>query len=474
MKPMRHTTVTLLCALALMLQCGGAPSPHDARPNVILLLADDMGYADPSVFGGEAVHTPALDALAASGIRLTSFYAASAVCSPSRAAILTGRYPLRFDIRRHLTDNEDHLPALAVTLPELLRAAGYQTGHAGKWHLGGLHLKHLPDRANSVPGPRQHGFDHYQSQNEEQPLRGKMGLERTLYRDGGTCLIRDEAQVTPDDPYYSKHFTDINGDYAVELIERFHGEGMPFFLNVWFLVPHTPYEPAPEPHWTATAAAGISDDQRRFRSMVAHMDAKIGGIVAKLEELGIRDNTLIFFTSDNGGAWEADIGPYKGGKTDLHEGGIRVPAILSWPARVAAGQAVDTFGHHTDLLPTLAEAAGVEVRDEVAVDGASLFGHLVDGAPEPERGTVFWQMDLYRNLQRHYPKPEPYSTEIARRGDWKLLAYDGEPRELFDLSADPLEKKNLIEERPEIVEELGAELKAFLAAPRDTSGFVGR
>lgn len=475
MDQMRFILPCLACALTFLLQCGGEPPPEEAsRPNVILLLADDMGYADPSAFGGTAVETPALDALAASGIKLTNFYSASAVCSPSRAAILTGRYPLRFDFRQHLTDNEDHLPASAVTLPQLLRQAGYRTGHSGKWHLGGLHLGHIADRANSVPGPVEHGFDHYQAQNEEQPLRGKMGRERTLYREGGACLIRDEEQVGPGDPYYSKHLTDLNGDYAVELIERFHGEGKPFFLNVWFLVPHMPYEPAPEPHWSNTAAEGISDDQHRFRSMAAHMDAKIGGIVAKLEELGIRDNTIIFFVSDNGGAWETDIGPYKGGKTDLHEGGVRVPAILSWPAKVQGGQTLDTFGHHVDLLPTFLDAAGVAPPAGLTLDGVSLYPHLVEGAAAPDRGTVFWQMDLYKRLQRHYPKPEPYSTEIARRGDWKLLAYDGEPRELFDLSVDPLEKNNLLEERPEIVEELAAELRAFLNAPRDASGFVSR
>jgi arylsulfatase A-like enzyme len=469
---MRLASLCLLFVV-LSLSCGTAPEPEQpAPPNIVLLLADDMGYADPAAFGGTAVKTPALDALAASGVKLTSFYSASAVCSPSRAAILTGRYPLRFDIRQHLTDNEDHLPASAVTFPRLLQQAGYQTGHSGKWHLGGLHLSHIANRADSIPGPREHGFDHYQAQNEEQPIRGELGKARTLYRKGGTCLLRDEARVGPDDPYYSKHFTDINGDYAVELIERFHAGGKPFFLNVWFLVPHMPYEPAPEPHWKDTAADGISDDQHRFRSMVSHMDTKIGVIVAKLTELGIRDNTIIVFTSDNGGAWEADIGPYRGGKTDLHEGGIRVPGIVSWPAKITGGTTLDTFGHHTDLFPTLLEAAGVEPPAGLAVDGVSLYRHLVEGAPASERPTVFWQMDLYKRLQRHYPKPKPFSTEIARQGKWKLLAYDGVATELFDIVADPLEKSNLLDQHPNVVKQLSAELRAFLEAPRDPSGYA--
>ena len=465
----------LLTLAATLSVCGGPPADRvespAAPPNIILLLADDMGYADPSSFGGTAVRTPNLDRIAETGVKLTNFYAASAVCSPSRAAILTGRYPLRFDIRQHFTDNEDHLPAGVVTLPRLLQAAGYQTGHVGKWHLGGLHLKHIRDRANSIPGPREHGFDHYQCQNEEQPLRGQMGRDQVLYRQGGTCLIRDEQQVTPGDPYYPMHFTDINGAESARLIEQFHAGGRPFFLNVWWLVPHKPYEPAPAPHWEATAAEGISEDQHRFRSMVAQLDAKVGEILAKLEELGILDNTIVFFTSDNGGAFETDIGPYKGGKTDLHEGGIRVPAMISWPARLPQGKVVETFGQHVDLLPTLSEAAGVTPPADWPLDGVSLLPHLM-GGPAPERGTVFWQLDLYKSLQRHYPKPEPYSTEIARRGQWKLLALDGKPTELFDLEADPLERKNLLNDRPDVVAELTAELREFLAAPRDRSGFL--
>ena len=447
-------------------------STSNSRPNIILLLADDMGYRDPSCFGGKAVRTPNLDALAAQGVRLTRFYAASAVCTPSRAAILTGRYPLRFDIRRHFPDDESHLPRDAVTLPELLKKAGYVTGHVGKWHLGGLHLAHILDRAHSIPGPQQHGFDHYLSQIEEQPLRGEMARERMLYRYGGHCLIRDEKYLGPADPYYDMNLTDIIATETIRLIQEFHRLGQPFYLNVCWSVPHTPYYQVPEPYWTRTAAPGISKDQHRFRSMVAHMDARIGDILATLDRLGIRENTFIFFTSDNGGAWEADIGPFKGGKTDLHEGGIRVPAIASWPGRIPAGVVSDGFGQHVDLLPTFCEAAGVELPASLPLDGLSLLAQLTRGAPPPKRGTVFWQMDLYRRLQRHYPKPKPYATEIARRGRWKLLARDGRPVELIDLEADPLEDRSLLGEHPEIARQLAAELRKFLTAPRDRSGFA--
>lgn len=453
---------------ASRLHASAAPAK---RPNIVFILADDLGYADLSCFQSKAVRTPHLDRLAAEGTRMVNFYAASAVCSPSRAAILTGRYPLRYDIRRAFTDDEAHLPVSQSELPHIFRRAGYSTAHVGKWHLGGLHLKHIADRKNSIPGPHQHGFDHYLCQNEEQPMRGKMGKERTLYRKGGTCLIRNEQSVPPSDPYYPMHWTDIVGAEAVRSIERMHAQRKPFFLNVWFLNPHAPYEPAPEPHWSRTAAPGISEDQHCFRSMVEHMDAKVGEIVAKLDELGIRDNTLLIFTSDNGGAWESDVGPYKGGKTDLHEGGLRVPAIFHWKGVIPAGKTSTSFGHHCDLLPTLCDAVGIAPPREARLDGVSLWDCLAKAKPCPARGPVFWQMDLMKQIQRRHPKPQPYATEVARTGSWKMLATDGRPLALFDLDADPTEQTSVLDKNPEVAGRLAKELRGFLTAERNRSGF---
>jgi N-acetylgalactosamine-6-sulfatase len=199
--------------------------------------------------------------------------------------------------------------------------------------------------------------------------------------------------------------------------------------------------------------------------MVAHMDHKIGGIVAKLEQLGIRENTFILFTSDNGGAYEADVGGLKGGKTDLHEGGIRVPMIASWLGQIPAGTTSNILGHTNDILPTFCAAAGVELPAETQIDGLSLLPILTGEKTTRDRGTVFWQVDLYRHLQRHYPKPEPFATEVARRGRWKLLAMDGKPVELFDLESDPREETNLLEKQPSVAAELESELRGFLAAP---------
>lgn len=443
--------------------CAGASA---ARPNVVLLVADDLGYRDLRCFGGFN-STPNLDALAESGMRMTQFYAASAVCTPTRASILTGRYPLRFDIRQHFSDGPEHLPRGTVTLARLLQQAGYQTGHIGKWHLGGLHVGPDGRRLESIPGPKEHGFDLYQCQIEQQPLRGQMGRQRVLFRQGGTCLIRNGTAVPESDPYYSKHFTDANGDYAVELIRRFAEHERPFFLNVWWLVPHQPYEPAPEPHWSATAAEGISDDQHRFRSMVRHMDAKIGEIVATLRELGLLDDTLIIFTSDNGGAFESNIGKLKGGKTDLHEGGLRVPLVAQWPGHIPPGATSDSMASTVDLLPTICQAAGVRLPTNLSIDGVSLLDHMTDQEPLCQR-ELFWQLDLYNHLQRHYAKPKPYATEVMRSGPWKLLSWDGNPVELFNLEQDTLEQTNLLEAEFDRAKAMAARVRRWLAEPRQS------
>ncbi len=466
---MRTVYQALFTAIGLIVASMTVHATEVDRPNIVLLLADDMGYADPACFGGEAVATPNLDRLADEGVRLTQFYAGSAVCTPTRASILTGRYPLRFGIIRHFSDDEHHLPRGTVTLPRLLQRSGYRTAHVGKWHLGGLHVEHLEDRSVAIPGPHQHGFDHYLCQIEQQPIRGQLGGERRLYRDGGTCLIRDEQVVGPDDPFYEQHWTDIIGDESERLIRQMHAEGRPFFLNVWWLVPHTPYEPAPEPHWSATAAEGIRDDQHRFRSMVAHQDARIGRILDLLDALGIADETLVLFTSDNGAAYEGQIGPFRGGKTDLHEGGIRVPMIARWPGQIAPGTTSEVIGHTNDLLPTLCAVASIPLPGHVRFDGGSLLDVLRGDAPTADLTdrTLLWQIDFFPRIQRRTSKPEPFATEAARWGPWKLLSRDGQPKALHDLTADPGEVHNRIDDHPEIVDRLANEVRALLDAPRD-------
>ena len=455
---------TILFVVVLIANGGFAiAQTDDNRPNIILLLGDDLGHRDLSCFGSPTVKTPHIDKLAAEGMTFTKFYTASAVCTPTRASIMTGRYPLRFGINKHFNDINQWLPESATTVAELLRGAGYNTAHVGKWHLGGLHVDKSGKRLDTQPGPRQHGFENYQTQIEQQPTRRTMGKQRTLYREGGTVLLRDDQKVTQDDPYYKKHLTDANGDYAVEMIEKLSAQDKPFFLNVWWLVPHKPYEPAPSPHWENTAAEGISEDQHRFRSMVQHMDAKVGQILAKLESLGIADNTIVVFASDNGASTQGDVGKLQGRKGNLHDGGIRVPMMVRWPAAIKAGQKTTTFAHSTDLLPTFCEAAGVELAADLPLDGISLLPYFKGGQSptQQQRGTMVWHFDRFKNRSG-----KTAMTEVAMQGKWKLLARHGKPAELFNLDADPYEKQNLIKDYPEIVKTLAAEVDGFLKAPR--------
>jgi arylsulfatase A-like enzyme len=470
---MNKTLFTMLCGLPVLGNSAATTNQPVTKPNIILILADDMGYADASCFGGTAVPTPNIDALAKSGLRMTRFYSAGAVCTPTRASIMTGRYPLRFGIEGHFLDKSSHLPRGVVTLPALLKEAGYSTAHVGKWHLGGLQIKDIRDRSHSSPGPLQQGFDQYLCQIEDNPsLRATMTRVGGIYRHGGTILWRNDKPVDAFDPYYTAHWTDIIGDEAVRLVDELHRKGKPFFINVWHLVPHKPYEPGVEPYYSQTAAPGITEPQHVFRSMMAHMDAKVGELIAKLDTLGIRDNTLIVFSSDNGGIYEGNNGPFRAGKADLHEGGIRVPAIACWPGKIPAGSVNGTVGCSIDLLPTLCAAAGVKVPLTANPDGINLLPNWMRGTAIENRPALFWRLGPAYGVQRYTPDPGPKSTEAAVQGQWKLLTRDGIPQELFDLESDPGETRSVLADHSDIAGKMAQQIRAFLADPRDNSGLL--
>lgn len=439
------------------------PSAMSDRPNIIFMLADDLGYGDISSYGSPLVETPNIDALAQEGMKFMRFYAGSAVCSPSRAAMLTGNFPLRYDIRRHFNDRNMHLPAGVQTLPALLKEEGYGTVHIGKWHLGGLRIQDFRARQQQKPanpGPLEHGFEHYLTNIEDPTIRPELIRERKLYREGGHTMVRDDRRAEPAD----RHWTDIKGDEAIKWIKEYYDSNTPFYINVWFDVPHTPYEPAPEAHLSKYKEMGVTGDQLYFRSMVSHMDQQVGRIMTKLEELGIRENTIVVFTSDNGPAFQGDSGPFKGGKTDLHEGGIRVPMIASWPGQIPEGSISYDAAHIVDFLPTFSEAAGIESYNPV--DGVSILSHLLDQKAIKDR-TLLWQMDLYSNHQGRGPKPEPYATTVAMKDEWKLLADSLQPTELFNLNLDHKELHNKLGEVQKVEEELMEELEEFHASPRN-------
>ena len=436
---------------------------HTPPPNIIVLLADDLGYGDLSVYGSQSIHTPNIDHLASEGMRFSRFYAGSAVCSPSRACLLTGKFPLRHGVTRHFNDREMHLTPLATTIPQLLKNQGYQSAHIGKWHLGGLRIQDFEARQkgkSALPGPLEHGFDHYLCNIEDPLIRADLITNRQLYRQGGNTMVRNDQRADT----IHKHWTEIKVDEAISLLDRWKEAKQPFFLNLWFDVPHTPYEPAPEPHLSKYEKLGATGDQLYFRSMVSHLDAQIGRLMEHLEKLNLKENTLILFTSDNGPAFQGSPGPFKGGKTDLHEGGIRVPMIAVWPDKIPANTYSFQTAHLADFLPTICEVAGVkELPGDL--DGLSLIPHFIH-QEEIERDVLLWQMDLYTFYQNQGEKPQPYATTVAMKDRWKMLADSLRPTELFDLEADHRELYNLLGTQSEKEAELQKAIEAFLAAPR--------
>jgi len=432
------------------------------KPNVLLLVADDLGYADLSCYGNDRVQTPNIDRLAEQGIRLTQFYAAGPVCTPTRASIVSGKYPLRYDIEAIFRDRGEYLPA-GNTLPQLMKDGGYTTALLGKWHLGGLRLKDRGVR-DEVDGPHQHGYDYYLCQIEEHPLRTEYFKRGDLYSRGGTCLLENEMQLDESHPYYSMFFTDIMGAEAIRLIRQFKGRQKPFFLHVNFQVPHLPLERAPEPHWSATAAEELSEDQHRIRSMLARLDYQVGCVLEALDAEGLTDNTLVLFTSDNGGHKASNNGPWRGMKGDLYEGGILVPFIARWPKYVPAGITTDDRGHSNDILPTLCAAAGVAIPADGSFDGDNILS-LLEGKQMNRSGKPeFWYFAPDSDRKK---KKEGVLTGAVRLGDWKLLTSDGEPKELYNLKDDPRETRNRIAEQPEKAALMAHLLADWLAEPRE-------
>lgn len=458
-----YSTILLLFFLFAGLSIA-YPQPAGQKPNVILILADDLGYGDLGCFGSKNIQTPNLDRLAQGGMRWTQFYAASAVCTPTRASIQTGRYPLRFGISTVFFDREEHLPKGTVMLPQLLQAAGYTTAHIGKWHLGGLNVKHTTDRQQYPYGPLQMGYEYSLAMYEDPALRGVMYKGKRIYRDGANYYVRNDTLTEPSD----RHITEFETDDAIRVIENFSRSGKPFFLNFCPFNPHLPYEPTP-PQYMSPYQGKASGDEWLYRAMVTQLDACVGRIMAKVNELGIAENTLIIFTSDNGPAYYGSAGPYRGRKTDLYEGGIRVPAIMAWQGKIQAGSTAPGLGHSTDLLPTICEAAGAVLPQEIKFDGKSLLPYMRNNQLPPGSRTLFWEMNLLQVDFKQGPKPEPFATEVVRNGKWKLLALKGEPVALYNLEKDPAEQKNVLVSEKTIREKLMTELKAWLQDCRSSN-----
>lgn len=430
------------------------PAAVAAPPNLIVILSDDQGRGDYSAFGTSDIRTPAIDRLFREGMDLRNFHASCPVCSPTRAALLTGCYPDRVGvpgvIRTHAENSWGYLSPRAVLLPQVLKSAGYHTAIVGKWHLG----------LESPNTPTERGFDAFRG------YLGDMMDDYTTHRRHGINYMRHgQKEVDP-----KGHATDLFTDWAVEYLEERARAGRPFFLYLAYNAPHDPIQPPAE--WVQKVRErqpGITDSRARLVALIEHLDAGIGRVLDALDRLGLARETLVVFTSDNGGVTSngANNGPHRGQKQHMYEGGLRVPGAARWPGRIAAGSRSDRIVATMDLFPTLCEAAGVPVPPDL--DGISFLPTLV-GSPGPQSQSQPQphpqpdaQRELYFVRREGGPAYGGKTIEALIRGDWKLIQDSPfRPRELYNLRDDPRETTNLIEKERRIAAELSAALSRHI------------
>lgn len=402
------------------------------RPNILFILADDLGYADVGFQGCRDIPTPHLDSLAASGVRFTGGYAAHPFCSPTRASFMTGRYQHRFGYENNIAFDPQNtlmgLPVTEKTVPERMKTAGYATGMVGKWHLGAAHLYH----------PNRRGFDFF---------HGFLGGGHDYFEVSSLRPMGEGYQVPLDHNGKPReidgYLTDDLTRAAADFIREHRAE--PFFLYVAYNAPHTPMQAPPE---RLAAFGEIKNPKRRaYAAMVSILDDGVGTLMATLEELGLRDRTLVCFLSDNGGPPAANASrndPLRGGKGSVFEGGVRVPFVLSWPARLPGGT---TYAHPVishDLPVTALTAAGVAPDEMPLADGVDLLPHLLGRDTRPPHKALFWRMNGGRQW-------------AVRSGEWKLLQTGPETTpELYNLAEDIAESHDRAGNHPDLVRQLRA------------------
>jgi len=415
------------------------------RPNIIFILADDLGWGDLGCYGHPFLKTPYLDTMARDGVRFTQFYVASPICSASRAGFMTGNFPARHGIHGGIATPEinrqngipDFLDRKVTTMAKLARQAGYATGHFGKWHLG---------RGPQAPTPSAYGFDEY----------------RTLLGNGPTWQSKD--------PYFWARTTELIVDEGIRFIEKKRDRN--FYLNLWTLIPHATLNPTPQELdvYKGFGPPGVpyKGAHQIYFGAVTGLDAQIGRLFAKIEELGLARKTAVFFSSDNGPedievysanhSGVGSTGPFRGRKRSLYEGGVRLPLLVRWPGKAPAGRVDETTTiSAVDFLPTMANMAGAKLPENFRTDGEDM-GDAIAGHPAKRKNPLMWEwrFDIYGH-------PVNRSPMLAiRDGDWKLLMNpDGSRVELYDIPRDPTELNNLAERKPQIVKQLMSPLLAW-------------
>ncbi|MCW3836194.1 sulfatase [Sphingomonas canadensis] len=444
----RHILKGGAAALGAAAASRSIAAPRSPRkPNIVFIMADDLGYADLSCYGRRDYETPNIDRLAVQGVRFTQGYANSSVCSATRLALITGRYQYRLPLglEEPLAERDIGLPPEHPTLPSQLRLAGYTTMLIGKWHLG-----RLPKY-----GPRESGYDHFFG------FRGG-ALDYFTHESNGRGDLWDGDHKVE----MAGYMTDLLGDRAVKAVGELAHAGKPFLISLHFSAPHWPWE-GPEDRAEAERLAAKAGPDAAFSfdggslatyaRMVERMDHQVGRVMAALDRAGIAEDTIVVFTSDNGGERFSDTWPFTGKKTELLEGGIRIPAILRWPRRIPRATTSDQVMISMDWMPTLLASAGAAIAPDCPSDGIDILPAVLSGAPVPR--TLFWR---YLHMRQ----------QACRSGSWKYLKI-GENQFLFDVIADPLERANLKDRRPEIFAGLVAQYQAWEATmlPLDPASY---
>jgi arylsulfatase A-like enzyme len=397
------------------------------RPNVVLIITDDVGYGDFGSYGAPDLRTPNIDRLARDGVRLTDFYANGATCTPTRTGLISGRYQQRFGLEAPLAgsrtpDGERGLPATGRSLPQLLKNNGYATGLVGKWHLG-----YKPEFS-----PLAHGFEYFFGFKS-----GFTDYYQHTAGDGRPDLFENDGAVEV--PGY---MTDLITERSVRFVEQ-HAD-RPFFLDISYNAAHWPYQRPNQPSTARDNARHLTpfdtDTSTRadYVAMLEHADRGIGEVMKALDARGLRQNTIVIFTNDNGGEWLSRNAPLSHHKGTVWEGGIRVPAIVRWPGHIQAGKVSRQVGITMDLTASILAATGTAAAD-ARLEGIDLMPVLEGRVPEIER-TLFWRV------------AGPRAQQAVRSGDWKLLV-DGRPL-LFNLRTDIGERENVIGARTDVAKRL--------------------
>ena len=440
---MRFRLLTVLAAVAW--SAGFSSQAAERKPNILLILTDDMGYGDVGCYGGKFAPTPNLDRLAREGIRFTQYYSASPICSPSRTGLTTGMEPARWRITSYLQtragnrrcEQADFLDPNAPSLARTLRSAGYATGHFGKWHMGGGR-----DVTNPPPFAA-YGFDEHAGTWESPQPHPDITSTNWIW--------------SPHDKVKRWDRTAFFVDKTLDFLRRHPNQ--PCYINLWPDDTHTPWVPSQErlgqyPNGPA--------EERKFRAVLDEYDRQMGRLFAGLKELGLDESTLVIFTSDNGPLPSfrgSRSGNLRGSKLSLYEGGTRMPFLVRWTGRVPSGR-LDELSvlSALDLFPSLCRIAGVPLPETPRLDGADMSAALL-GTPTVRTAPLHWEYGRNTNAFDFPKPPRDRSPNVAiREGSWKLLINpDGSGAELYDLASDPKEEQNVASTRPEVAQRLSGQ-----------------